>query len=106
MAYQVGSTCYGSAASALSAAASENTGAVVTHGGAAYVVGVQSVTGSSITYQLSPVGGGTPITSVANMTPQPCGLLTAADANLIGWGIAAAWIAVAAIMALRKGAHE
>lgn len=104
MAYQVGSTCYSSAQAALSATASSQVGAVVMHGGSAFVVDASQVGASSITYRLNPVGGGTAISSVVSVTPQPCGLLTAEDGALLGWSIAAAWIAVAVVMNLRKAA--
>lgn len=106
MAFQVGAFCYQSAAEALSAIASDQVGAVVQHGGAAYVVGVTGVTGSSITYSLDPVGGGSPIASTVSLTPQPCQLLDWADGLTIGWGIAAAWIATAVVMSIRNAAHS
>lgn len=104
MAFQVGSTCYSTPAGALSAAASSQVGTVVSHGGSAYVVDASSVTASSISYRLTPVGGGTPIASVVSMSPQPCGLLTAEDGAMLGWAIAAAWIATAVVINLRKAA--
>ncbi|KAF1043558.1 hypothetical protein [Xylophilus sp.] len=101
MAYQVGASCYGDAAAALSATASAQAGAVVVHGGAAYVVDVAGVTSSSITYRLNPVAGGQAIQSTVQMVPEPCGLLDWADGLSLGWGIAVAWIATAAVMHLR-----
>ena len=106
MAFQVGSACYGDAQGAVAAIASSQVGAVVSHGQAAYVVNASEVSESSITYTLSPVAGGAAITMVASVSPQPCGLLDWQDGLYLGWGIAAAWIFTAAIMFLRRGAHE
>lgn len=97
MTYQVGSACYPTAEAAAAASASSSVGSVVTHGGAAYVVGVDGVTSDSITYGLQPVGGGVPLQVVAVYNAQPCGLLTAADGITLGWMVAAAWIAVYAV---------
>lgn len=106
MAFQVGSTCYGAATDAVSAIASSQVGAVVQHGGATYIVDATALTASSITYALRPVAGGSPITSTVSVTPQPCGLLQWSDGLAMGWGIAAAWIATAALMQLRRAVHE
>lgn len=106
MAYQVGSTCYSDASAALSAMASAQAGAVVVHGGAAYVVDASSVTTSSITYTLLPVAGGSPIASTVALTPLPCGLLDWQDGLSLGWGVATAWVLTAAVMHLRKAAHQ
>lgn len=106
MAYQVGSTCYGAATDAVSAIASAQAGAVVVHGGATYVVNATALTASSITYTLQPLAGGAAITSTVSVTPQPCGLLQWEDGLVLGWGVAAAWIAAAVVMNLRRAAHD
>jgi len=106
MAYQVGATCYGSAEQALSATASSQVGGVVVHSGVAYVVDVAGVSASSITFRLNPIGGGVPVESVVSVTPQPCGLLQWDDGLLLGWSVATAWILTAAVMFLRKAAHQ
>lgn len=106
MAFQVGASCYGSAPEAVAAIASSQVGAVVQHGGAAYVVNVPSLTGSSITYNLQPLAGGSPISYTAAVTPQPCGLMGWEDALALSWAIATAWIATAVVLHLRKAAHE
>lgn len=106
MAYQVGTTCYGSAQDALSAVASSQVGAIVVHGGAAYVVGVDAIGAASITYRLAPVVGGQVIQSTVQLVPQPCGLLQWQDGLSLGWGVATAWILTAAVMHLRKAAHQ
>ena len=106
MSYQVGSTCYASASAALSAAASSQVGGVVVHGGVGYVVGVDAVASDSITYRLSPLSGGQAVQSVVTLTPQPCGLLQWQDGLTLGWSVAAAWIVTAAVMHLRRAAHQ
>ena len=106
MAFQVGTTCYGSAEHALSATASSQVGGVVVHAGAAYVVDVAGITAASITYRLNPVAGGSPIQSIVQVTPQPCGLLEWQDGLSLGWGVATAWIITAAVMHLRRAAHQ
>lgn len=106
MSFQVGTTCYSGAAQALSAAASGQVGAVVVHGGAAYVVGVDAVAADSITYRFTPAAGGQVLQAVVQVTPQPCGLLDWQDGLSLGWGVATAWIVTAAVMYMRKAAHQ
>lgn len=106
MAYQVGATCYGSATDALSAIASAQVGGVVVQGGAAYVVGVDAIASNSITYRLTPIAGGTTYQNIVQLTPQPCGLLQWQDGLTLGWLVATAWIVTAAVMHLRKAAHQ
>lgn len=105
MAFQVGSTCYTTAQQALAASASNQVGAVVQHGGKAYIV-APSVAGDGLSYLLSPVDGGATIQTVVQLQPMPCGLLQAADGLVIGWGVAAVWLAVAAVMFMRRGVHS
>jgi hypothetical protein len=105
MAFQVGSACYGTAGEALQAIAATQAGSVVVHGSAAYVVDA-TVSGTSITYTLSPVAGGSALTYASTIQPQPCGLLDWQDGLVLGWGVAGAWLLVAAVMVLRKGVHE
>lgn len=106
MSFQVGPACYGTAAQAAVAAASSQVGAVVAHGSAAYVVDVSAVDGASITYALYPVAGGAPITVQAPFSAQPCGLLGVEDGLAIGWGIAAAWLVVFALLFLTRGLRD
>ena len=106
MSYQVGSTCYASAVDALSAVASSQVGGVVVHGGSAFVVGVDAISSTSITYRLSPIAGGQPIQNVVQFTPQPCGLLQWSDGLVLGWAVAAAWILTAAVLHLRTAVHQ
>lgn len=90
--FQAGAACYSSPASALSALASSQVGAVIVEGGTARVVGVQSVTDTAITYTLTPLAGGAPLVSTVQLQPQPCGLLTASDALSMAWAIVAVWL--------------
>ncbi|HYP84396.1 hypothetical protein [Variovorax sp.] len=106
MAFQVGSACYSDAQGAAAAIASAQVGTVVAHGGAAYVVDASAVSGTSITYTLTPVSGGTAITLAAPVSVQPCGLLDWQDGMVLGWGVAGVWLAVAAVMVIRRGVHE
>ncbi len=97
MGWQVGSSCYASEGAAAAAAASSMGGAVVQHGSTAYVVGVSGYSGTSITYQLSPVDGGVPITLVAPYTAVPCGLLEWGDGLALGWAVVGVWVGVLAL---------
>lgn len=97
MAFQVGSACYASADQAAQASASEQVGAVVSHGGAAYVVDVAAAQDASITYRLQPIAGGQPMQLVASYTPQPCNLLQVSDGLTMGWMVASAWIGAYAL---------
>ena len=102
MAYQVGSTCYATAIEAGQAQASTMVGAIVGQGSVAHTVSTSTIDATSITYVLSPVGGGTPITHVAPFTPQPCNMLQLEDGLTIGWLIAAAWIGAFCLMFLAR----
>ena len=102
--WQVGSTCYSTELAANQAAASGQLGAVVSHGGSAYVTSVQAVTSTGITYALAPINGGAPLTATIAVTPQPCGLLTHTDALDLGWKVAIVWIAVYAVSYLARAA--
>lgn len=94
MSFQVGSACYPSELAAAAASASSMVGAVVSHAGSAYTVDVSGVTASSVSYTFTPISGGVALVLVAPYTPQPCGLMGAADAVQMGWLVGAAWIAV------------
>jgi hypothetical protein len=106
VAFQVGSTCYGSASAAASAASSVQAGAVVPLGSSLYVVEVAAVSDTSITYRFQDVASAATITKVSSFTPAPCGLLDAADGLAVGWAIAAVWLATAGVLFLRKGIHS
>jgi hypothetical protein len=102
MAYQVGSTCYATATEAAQAQASTMVGAIVGQAGTAHTVSATTMDETSITYVLSPVGGGTPITHVAPFTPQPCNMLQMEDGLSIGWMIAGAWIGAYCLLFLAR----
>lgn len=111
MAYQVGASCYSDASAAVAAIASSQVGTLVQHGGAAYVVDATSSDAASITYRLQPVAPllllpTRTIELTASVTPQPCGLLDWQDGLALGWSVAAAWIATAVVLHLRKAVHE
>jgi len=106
MAYQVGDACYSTALEAVQVMASKAVGSVVVIGSNAYVVNATSVSGSSITYAFADVGGTGSIVKTATVNPQPCGLLDWQDGLTIGWAIAAAWIATAVVLHLRKAVDE
>jgi len=106
MAFQVGAFCYGDAQAAAAASASSQVGAVVQHGGAAYVVNASAVAAGQITYSLAPIDGGAPLTVASPYSAQPCMLLDWQDGLVLGWGVAGVWLAVLAVMILRRGVHE
>lgn len=102
MPFQVGSACYPTAQQAAQASASAQVGAVVVHGGSAFVVDVGGVADTSIAYRLHPVAGGNPIQITAPYLPQPCNLLQLQDGLQMGWMVAAAWLATYSIMFLTR----
>lgn len=102
MAFQVGSTCYATATEAAQAQASTMVGVIVGQGGTAHTVSAMSIDDTSITYVLTPVGGGTAITHVAPFTPQPCNMLQSSDAMQMGWLIAGAWIGAYCILFIAR----
>lgn len=102
MAYQVGPTCYPTAAAAATAQASSMGGAVVQHGSAAYVVEAGTISGTSITYLFHPVGGGTSLTLATPYTAQSCQMLDWSDGLQLGWMVAAVWIGTAALLFLAR----
>lgn len=106
MASQIGSVCYSTPSAAAYAAASENVGAIVPVGSSLYVVGVDGVTDTSITYRFSDVSSRSAFVKVAPFTPVPCGLLDTADGLVMGWSIALVWLAVAGVLFLRRGLQE
>lgn len=106
MGYQVGGNCYGEASAAAAAAASSQVGTVVAAGSALYVVDVSGVSGTSITYEFTPVVSGSSLTITAPFSAQPCGLLEWSDGLTLGWGVAAVWLAAFAVLQLRKAAQS
>lgn len=106
MSYQVGAVCYSSESAAASAIAAQSVGSVVTHSGAAFVVNVSDISASSISYQLVPFGGGATVGVSVPINLQPCGMLDWQDGLALGWAVAGVWIAVAAVLSLRRGLHN
>lgn len=102
MAYQVGSACYSTATQAAQVSASSQVGAVVSHGGTAYVIDLAGAGETSITYRLQPLAGGAPIQTTVGYTAQPCGLLQVEDGLAMGWMIGGAWIGAYALMFLAR----
>ena len=90
--WQVGSTCYASKASALGAAASTQTGAVVSHGGSSAAVSVGAITDTSITYVFSPIDGSAAFSQVVTLDPLPCFLLGPVDGLHLAWMVAGVWV--------------
>lgn len=104
--FQVDGVCYSSALLSVQAMAAREIGSIRQIGTAQYVVDSTAQTADSITYIFRNVGSTASFTSVANVTPQPCGLLDTADGLLIAWGIATAWLITHGILFLRRGLHE
>lgn len=102
MAYQVGQACYSTAIEAAQASASAQAGAVVSHGGTAYVIDVAGVAESSITYRLQPLSGGAAMQATVAYTAQPCGLLQVHDGLSMGWMVGGAWVMVYALTFLAR----
>lgn len=102
MSYQVGQACYPTPESAASASASHSLGSIVQRGDEPYAVNATSVTANTITYTLTPLGGGASITTATPYTAQPCQLLTFGDGLQMGWMIAAAWLAAFGLMFLAR----
>jgi len=104
---QVAGTCYSSDDAALAVIASQEVGKVVSAGSSVYVVTAGAGAGRSITYTLTPIGGGTPITQVVPVDfPAGCNLLDWSDGTALGWAVALVWFAVAAVLHLRDAAHN
>lgn len=102
MGFQVSHQCYESAIASVRAVAAEQVGTILAKGSTIYMVDVPTVTASTMTVVLRPVGGGTALTTVVTVTPQTCGLLEWQDTLALGWAVVAAWIAVYAIRFLAR----
>lgn len=105
MSYQVLTTCYPSAVAAAQASASSQVGMVVQLGPSLYVVDVQSVSDTSITYKFNSIDTTATVIKTVPYSAMPCGLLDTADSLFISGSIATAWIIAAAINHLRQGVH-
>ena len=102
--FQVDGNCYSDIA-AVQAMAAREVGRVVVLGTQTYVIDVDAVSATTITYRLTDLASTSSISKVVNVTPQPCGLLDTSDGLIIGWSIAAAWLATAAVLFIRRGVH-
>ena len=100
--WQVGAACYPSQLAANQAIASGQTGAVTAHGNKTYIINATNVTATSITWTLTPAGGGQAIVEVVPSAPQPCNLMGWQDGLQLGWLVGGAWIAVYAVNFLRQ----
>jgi len=98
MAFQVDQACYATAQQAAQASASKLVGAVVEHGGNAYVINVAATADASITYAFQPVASGAAFQLVAPYSAQPCNLLGVEDGLAMGWMVAGVWLGVYALM--------
>jgi len=105
MAFQAGSACYDTAEAANAALASSQVGANLEHGGTVVVVDVAGVTATTITYSYTPLGG-TASSQTFAATPQPCVLMGAEDAVVMGWGIALAVLGAYCLMFLTRGLRD
>ena len=99
--YQVGTACYSTPTAALQAIASTQTGAVVQQGSTLYAT-VATGTATGIDYVFHPLAGGPTFAQSVDITPEPCGLLTASDATQMGWLVVAAWVAAYAVVFLAR----
>ena len=103
MSSQVGSACYPSALAANVAIASGQAGVNLAHGGSVVVVGVASVTSTTITYQYTPVDGSASFSAVVGSVPMDCQMLDWSDGLSIGWQVGGAWLIVYALLFMTKG---
>lgn len=104
--FQVGVSCYPDAISAVRAMAAQEVGSIRQIGSDQYVVDSTAQTATSITYVFRNVASTAVVTSVETVVPLPCGLLDWQDGLVLGWAIAAAWIATAVVLHIRKAVHE
>lgn len=104
MLYQVGSLCYGSEESALSALAAQQSGAIIEQGGVGYVVNVTPDQGGLQYTGVRLDGDGPGFVNTVLITPQPCQLPGAEEGALYGgmilviWAVAFGFRAVARLL--------
>lgn len=103
MASQVGAACYPSALAANTAIASGQLGVNLAHEGSLVVVGVTSVSPTSIVYQYTPVDGSAAFAVTAASVPMDCQMLDYSDGLQLGWQVGGIWLAVFAVLFLTKG---
>lgn len=102
MSFQVSGGCVPYPLSANQVVSASSVGAVVQHGGVPHVVGVGTVTASSVDYLLTPLGGGPVVSQTVALTPIPCGLPGIEDGVSLGWLVGGVWIAVYAIVFIAR----
>lgn len=98
--FQVGATCYETAAAANAASGSAQTGSVVLIGGQSYVVSFNASSDTSITYNYAPLSGGALVSQTVASSPPVCSLLTADDAIQATWLVGGVWLATYVVMFL------
>lgn len=106
MSSQIGAVCYSTPEAAAYAAASSEVGSIVSVGSSLYVVGVDGVTASSITYRFNDVASSSSFVKVSPFEAPPCGLFDTADGLALGWGVAVVWLVTAGVLFLRRGIQE
>lgn len=92
MGFQVGATCYETAEAAAAAAASSVGGTLHQVGQQLYAVQVAGVGADRISYTLHGVTQPGSLSATVPYSPQPCGLLSAADGVALGWQVASVWV--------------
>ena len=102
MSFQFRDSCFSTDVASANAAAAFNNGQIVLHAGSQHVINVSAVSGTSITYNLTPVSGGAPVIIVAPYSAIQCELPSVSDGVLLGWLVASSWIAVYALMFITK----
>lgn len=102
MGFQVGSSCYDTAEAAAAAAASSVGGTLQQIGQQVYAVQASGVGPDRITYTLHGVSQPGTIAVTVPYSPQPCGLLSAADGVDLGWQIAGVWVVAWAAMLIAR----
>ena len=102
MSYQVNQACYPTTLAAAQATATSQIGAVVQQGTELYTVNVSTITGTTINYTFTPLGGGTVLTLASPYSAQECQLLDLADGLQLGWVVVGAWLAAYAVMFMSR----
>ena len=102
MAFQLGGACFETVGAAAKAGAAAAVGQVLPAGGSAYVVNAVGASDGSISYTLHELGTSSTVAHTFTPTYPECQLLQAGDAVEMGWGVIAAWVAMWALLVLRR----
>lgn len=102
MSYQVGSSCYGSPESAYSALAAQQSGALVQHGGIAYVLDATPLQDGIALAGVPADGSLGGFSSQVALTLQDCQLLTAEDGAAYGGLVLVVFATAFAFRAIAK----